>query len=61
MLGPEPPSAALRARIGDFTAISLEADVLGFVSANGDRRALQQPSHHSGLTPDEMLVPLVIV
>jgi Type I phosphodiesterase / nucleotide pyrophosphatase len=60
LLGPEPPSAAVRERLGDFTAVSLGADIFGFIAPNGDRRALQQPSHHSGLTPDEMLVPLVI-
>ncbi|MFN8638634.1 MAG: alkaline phosphatase family protein [Dehalococcoidia bacterium] len=60
LLGPEPMVEETRRRLGDFLAVSLDVDVLGYVSADGNRRALQQPSHHSGLTPAEMLIPLIL-
>jgi hypothetical protein len=60
LLGPGALSAETRRRLGDFVAVSLGIDVLGFVAPDGNRRALQQPSHHSGLTPAEMYVPLVV-
>lgn len=60
LLGPQPMVDETRRRLGDFLAVSLDVDVLGYVSADGNRRALQQPSHHSGLTPAEMLIPLVL-
>lgn len=60
LLGPGALSPETRRRLGDFVAISLGIEVLGYVPPDGNRRALQQPSHHSGLTAAEMYVPLVI-
>jgi hypothetical protein len=60
LLGPGALSEETRVRLGDFVAISLGIEVLGFIAPDGNRRALQQPSHHSGLTPAEMYVPLVV-
>jgi predicted AlkP superfamily pyrophosphatase or phosphodiesterase len=60
LLGPGALSEETRRRLGDFVALSLGIDVLGFIPADGNRRALQQPSHHSGLTAAEMYVPLVV-
>jgi len=60
LLGPTPLSEETRRRLGDFMAISLGADILAYVTAGGDRHALHQPSHHSGMCPDEVLIPLVL-
>ena len=60
LLGPEPLTSPTRKRLGDFTAISRGASVLGFHPSRASREALQQRSHHAGLTPAEMLVPLVV-
>jgi len=60
LLGPGPLSEETRVRLGDFVGISLGLEILGFIAPDGNRRALQQPSHHSGLTAAEMYVPLVV-
>jgi len=60
LLGPGPLSDETRRRLGDFMAISLGADILAYVTAGGDRHALHQPSHHSGMSPEEVLIPLVL-
>lgn len=60
LLGPEPLASRTRQRLGDFTAISRGASVLGFHPSQASREALEQRSHHAGLTPAEMLVPLVV-
>jgi hypothetical protein len=62
LLGPEPPTPAARARLGDVVAISLGADVLD-VRASGGRGdpRLALASQHSGLSAAEMRVPLIIV
>lgn len=60
LLGPEPLASRTRQRLGDFTAISRGASVLGFHASQASREALEQRSHHAGLTPAEMLVPLVV-
>jgi hypothetical protein len=60
LLGPEVITDETRRRLGDYLAVSLGVDVFGYVPADGNRRALQQPSHHSGLMPSEMYIPLVL-
>lgn len=60
LLGPVPLAEETRRRLGDCIALSLGIDILGYIDANNDRHALKQPSHHSGLTRDEMLIPLVL-
>ncbi|MSP22015.1 MAG: hypothetical protein EXR66_03180 [Dehalococcoidia bacterium] len=60
LLGPGALADETRRRLGDFVAISLGIEVLGYVPPDGNRRALQQPSHHSGLTAAEMYIPLVV-
>ena len=60
LLGPGPLTPGTRQRLGDFTAISRGASVLGFQPSLASREALQQCSHHAGLTPAEMIVPLVV-
>lgn len=61
LLGPEPLAAVTRARLGDFMAISRGATVLGYQPAKASREALQHRSHHAGLTPAELRVPLAVV
>jgi hypothetical protein len=60
LLGPGPLSDETRRRLGDFMAISLADDILAYVAADGDGHALRQPSHHSGMSPDEVMIPLVL-
>ena len=60
LLGPQPLAACTRARLGDFTAIARGAAVLGYQPARASREALQHVSHHAGLTPSELRVPLVV-
>ncbi len=60
LLGPDPLAPRTRQRLGDFMAISRGPAVLGYQPSKASREALQQRSHHAGLTPDEMLIPLVV-
>jgi hypothetical protein len=61
LFGPGRLSAATRARLGDVMAISSGADVIEYVPAGSIDRVLSIASHHSGLTPAEMRVPLIVV
>ena len=61
LFGPEPLTDETRHRLGDYVAISLGADILAYLDANGGRDALRQASQHSGLTPEEMRIPLVVI
>ena len=60
LLGPGELSAVTRERLGDFVAISRGADAVGYRAATGGAEMLAVASHHSGLTPQEMRIPLVI-
>ncbi len=60
LLGPGPLGDEARRRVGDALAISLGASVLGMPGVTGGRAWLSFASHHSGLTPAEMRVPLLI-
>ena len=61
LFGPGKLSDETRRRLGDFVAISLGADILGYQGPDaGSGEMLAQASHHSGLTPDEMHIPLVL-
>jgi predicted AlkP superfamily pyrophosphatase or phosphodiesterase len=61
LFGPGPLAPHARSRLGELIVISAGVDVLEYFPAGGLDRALVLNSHHSGLTPAEMLVPLVIV
>ena len=61
LLGPEPLSPMTAARLGDFVAISRGAHVLGYHPTNGARELLRHASHHSGLRPEELRIPLLLV
>ncbi len=60
LLGPDPLAPRTRQRLGDYVAISRGQAVLGYQPSKASREALQQRSHHAGLTPAEMRVPLVV-
>lgn len=59
LLGPVPLAQATRSRIGDALVLSAGEAVLDYRAALGD--ALHPMlSHHGGLTPAEMRIPLVV-
>ena len=60
LFGPEEPSEETRERLGDLVVISAGADVIAYNAGRGPGRMLQLNSHHSGLSPDEMRIPLVV-
>ncbi len=60
LFGPTEPTDETRERLGDLVVVSSGADVLEYNASRGSGRMLQLNGHHSGLSPDEMLIPLVI-
>jgi|BioPla2DNA2_1021312.scaffolds.fasta_scaffold20270_2 predicted AlkP superfamily pyrophosphatase or phosphodiesterase len=47
--------------IGDFVAIGIGSSLLRFKSMNSNQKRIKKfLGHHAGLTPEEMLVPLII-
>ena len=60
LFGPDSPSDEASERLGDLIVISAGADVLEYNAERGVGRMMQLNSHHSGLSPDEMRIPLVI-
>lgn len=59
LLGPGGVSETTGTRIGDFLAVTKGAYSIEFC-AEGDERMLLLESTHGGLTPAEMLVPVII-
>jgi len=59
LLGPVPVPDSVRANWGDATLIALDGLTLEY--ATPEARPKQYPGSHSGLTPAEMRVPLVLV
>ncbi len=55
LLGPGPMSTETRRRIGDLIAVSRGVDVFQY-----QPYADPMVGHHSGLTPDEMMIPLIV-
>ena len=60
LLGPDPISTHTRARIGDFTAIARGAAVLEYTPTGQPGPVLKTVATHSGLTPQEMRIPLIV-
>ncbi len=60
LFGPTEPTEETRERLGDLVVVSSGADVLEYNASRGSGRMLKLNGHHSGLTPDEMLIPLII-
>ncbi|MEK7215973.1 MAG: alkaline phosphatase family protein, partial [Chloroflexota bacterium] len=59
LFGPGEVRPEVRERLGQFVAISRGADVMEFVPVRPDEPPVLV-SHHSGLTPQEMMVPLIV-
>jgi hypothetical protein len=60
LFGPGLLSDVSRRRLGNMVAISAGADVLLFPWTAPPTKGPPSVSHHSGLTPAEMRVPLVV-
>ncbi len=60
LFGPGPISCTTKKRLGDLIVVSRGADVIAYRPPGTVPRMLQEASHHSGLTPQEMRVPLII-
>ena len=60
LFGPEPLTDCSSKRLGDLVAISRGAQVLGYEPSNGGRDLLRHESHHSGLRPEELRIPLLL-
>jgi hypothetical protein len=60
LFGPGPLAPWVRRRLGDLIVISGGTDVLEYLPAGSIDRLMAVASHHSGLTPAEMRVPLVV-
>ncbi len=60
LFGPEPLSDEMRLRVGDFTSIAIGGVVMRWSGAPDEERFKKQRSHHSGLSEQEMRVPLIL-
>lgn len=63
LFGPEPLAPESMDRLGDMVAISLGADVIRYRHTHSKSNApgKKYASHHSGLTPSEMRIPLIVL
>ena len=63
LFGPGTPSSQTRERLGDFVAVSLGADVIRFryPHPNAAQPSKTRVSTHSGLTPEEMRIPRILI
>ncbi len=60
LYGPDEPTDEAGKRLGDLIAISSGANVLEYNTGRGPGRMVQLNSHHSGLSPQEMKIPLIV-
>lgn len=60
LFGAGPLSETFRGRVGDLVAISHGADALEYRPAGGNGKVMLEAAQHSGLTPQEMLIPLIV-
>lgn len=60
LLGPGHLAEHTRSRLGSIIAVSTGAATLDYRRALGEKDKPPAVSHHSGLTPDEMRIPLII-
>ena len=61
LFGPGPISCTTKKRLGDLLVVSRGADIIAYRPPGTVPSILQEVSHHSGLTPHEMRVPLIVV
>ena len=60
LFGPDKLTKETLSRVGTFTAISLGEAVLRYIDSDTNDYFMKQESHHSGLSVDEMTIPLSI-
>ena len=60
LLGPGPVSPVTRRRIGNYLALSTGASAIYFQYPRTSERGPRKVADHGGLTPDEMIVPLIV-
>lgn len=60
LFGPEPLSEPAKRRVGSMMLLSVNSAILDFRRALGEKSGKTLRSHHSGLTPAEMRIPLVV-
>ena len=60
LFGPGPLSPETRRRIGGLIAVSRGVDVASYRPVTQAEDAPPMVGYHSGLTPDEMLIPLIV-
>ena len=60
LFGPNELSKETLSRVGTFTAISLGEAVLRYIDGDVNDCFMKQESQHSGLSVDEMTIPLAI-
>jgi hypothetical protein len=60
LFGPGLLSEEMRARVGDFVSIAIGGVVMRWSGAPDEARFKKQRSHHSGLSEQEMRVPLIL-
>ena len=58
LLGPDSPTPRVRERLGDYAAIARGAAMLN--SRGLDSSANRMASTHGGLTPQEVMVPVLL-
>jgi len=58
--GSTPDFQSMRTRIGDFTALSISQNAIQYPFFEDDRKREQRGSH-GGMTPEEMIVPLLSI
>ena len=61
LFGPGPLSAVSRQRLGDLVAVSAGRDAIRYRWSDQPEATKPYASHHSGLTPEEMRVPLIVL
>ncbi len=60
LFGPDDIEGEIRERFGDIMVISMGADVIEYNPGRGSGRMLLLNGHHSGLSPAEMEIPLIV-
>ena len=60
LFGPGLVSAESRRRLGSLMAVAMGADVIRYHGPTKKKHGPPSISHHSGLTPSEMRVPLIV-
>ena len=60
LFGPHDIADSVRERFADLMVVSMGESILEYNAARGSGRMLRQNSHHSGLSPQEMRIPLIL-